>query len=67
MGNGSLYFDIELPSSEHVRMEKITRYFMRKHLSRLLGNNKYKTMKRGVVLRYDKNGKSKQIGVWGTC
>lgn len=67
MGNGSLYFDIELPSGEHVRMEKITRYFMRKQLSRLLGNNMYKTMKRGVVLRYDSKGNPTQIGVWGTC
>ena len=67
MGNGSLYFDIELPSGEHVRMEKITRYFMRKQLSRLLGNNMYKTMRRGVVLRYDSKGNPTQIGVWGTC
>ena len=67
MGNGSLYFDIELPSGEHLRAERITRYFMRKMLSKALGNNRYKTMKRGVVLCYDKNGKSKQIGVWGTC
>ncbi len=54
MGNGSLYFDIELPSGEHLRAERITRYFMR-------------TMKRGAVLCYDKKGNPKQIGVWGTC
>lgn len=67
MGNGSLYFDVELPSGEHLRAERITRYFMRKLLSHALGNNMYKTMKRGAVLCYDKNGKPKQIGVWGPC
>lgn len=67
MGNGSLYFDIDLPGGGHLRVERITRYFMRKMLSRALGNNRYKTMKRGVVLRYDSKGSPTQIGVWGTC
>lgn len=40
---------------------------MRKMLSRALGNNMYKTMKRGAVLCYDRRGNAKQIGVWGTC